>query len=327
MRMLRHWLGAGLIAIAGHGYAGPHVTGTFEAVRACEAYKSFKKGQNPGNVKLAPGQTYEALEVNNTPWHWIRVIVPDSDFAQRWVSKACGIAAITLDEPHAAGGGGSQRGQCATANTYDSYVLALTWQPGFCEHVNYRGRKPECDALADGELTIGHLTLHGLWPNKDACGTRYGNCGGPALDLEDDTVTALAPYMPNFYYGDKFGAYEWRKHGVCQALDDDDYFMLALKLLKQVNDSAIGAYLKAHVGDYVSLQAFKAVIEQAGDGLSDHMQVQCAARKYFQELRINLPKTINLGDTLAETVSGAKTFDRFAPGCADEIYIERSGPG
>ena len=110
MRMLRHWLGAGLIAIAGHGYAGPHVTGTFEAVRACEAYKSFKKGQNPGNVKLAPGQTYEALEVNNTPWHWIRVIVPDSDFAQRWVSKACGIAAITLDEPHAAGGGGSQRG-------------------------------------------------------------------------------------------------------------------------------------------------------------------------------------------------------------------------
>ena len=218
---------------------------------------------------------------------------------------------------------GAARGAaCSTANTYDANVLAVTWQPGFCEHANYRGRKPECDALNDGEFVINYLTLHGLWPNKTACGVRYGHCGGPALALEDGTIAALVPYMPNFAYGTGFGAYEWRKHGTCQALDDDAYFMLALALLKQVNRSRIGAYLKANVGRYITLRAFKHVIERVGHGLSGHVQVQCAGGRYLQELRIHLPKTIRIGETLAETVSGAKRFKRFARGCADKIYIE-----
>jgi ribonuclease T2 len=56
-------------------------------------------------------------------------------------------------------------------NQQDSYVLAITWQPGFCEHAKYNGKKPECDAMNSGALEAKTLSLHGLWPNKQECGT------------------------------------------------------------------------------------------------------------------------------------------------------------
>ena len=153
---------------------------------------SFKKGTNPGFVRLEPGQTYAIEELNEQDWDWIRINIPDVRDPIRWVPKECGVAQLIPGEPAPSEPGGKPptgerpgRAQCNTANTYDSNVLALSWQPGFCEHAQFRGTKPECEALEAGELSISHLTIHGLWPNKRACGTRYGDCRGAALDLTE----------------------------------------------------------------------------------------------------------------------------------------------
>ncbi|MDD2465438.1 MAG: hypothetical protein PHI97_15685 [Desulfobulbus sp.] len=49
---------------------------------------------------------------------------------------------------------------CRQADLYESYVLAMNWQPGFCEHVQGNSHKPECRDMASSTLNIDHLPLH-----------------------------------------------------------------------------------------------------------------------------------------------------------------------
>ena len=105
----------------------------------------------------------------------------------------------------------------------------MTWQPGFCEHKSGNRDKPECRDLMSGKLRIDHLTLHGLWPNNPSCGASYAYCPGPRLQLQPQTIASIQPWMPNWYYSSRFGAYQWQKHGTCQTgLDDDRYFRKAV---------------------------------------------------------------------------------------------------
>lgn len=315
---------AAVSCCAGSAFAA-NVDGTFTAVSACDAYQSFKDGTNPGMVKVKPGMEYEAVEVNKADgWNWIRIDIASENPNLRWVAKGCGThdikIAVTPDQK-----------ECSTPNQYDSYVLAMTWQPGFCEHP-LRPEKPECSALNEGELYIGHLTLHGLWPNKEGCGAPryYSACADTPLDITPETLETLSPWMPNcFYTGPqcKFADYEWRKHGTCQERDDDTYFKLAIDLLQRVDKSEIGKYLKDHIGEKISVKAYKEHIEKTmGKDVIERMQISCAKGKFLKEIQINLPKEIALDDDVSKMVAGAKTFNRFAKGCNDEmIHIERSG--
>ncbi|MGB5684959.1 MAG: hypothetical protein WBM35_04045, partial [Candidatus Electrothrix sp.] len=47
----------------GNVLAAEDVSGTFEAVKECEAYNSFKKKTNPGQVTVKKGKSYKAVEV------------------------------------------------------------------------------------------------------------------------------------------------------------------------------------------------------------------------------------------------------------------------
>ena len=66
------------------------VSGTFKAVSACDAYKSFNKGTNPGLVHTVPGVEYQAVEVNNKEMFWVRIEVPNIKDPLRWVFGECG---------------------------------------------------------------------------------------------------------------------------------------------------------------------------------------------------------------------------------------------
>ncbi len=301
------------------------VSGTFTAVSACDAYKSFNKGTNPGLIKTTPGMEYEAVEVNNKNMEWVRITIPGISDPLRWVSGECGTKRIEEGKADH-GGGGGKPDACSIRNQQDSYVLALTWQPAFCKHVNYKGRKPECDAIKQGELVVDHMTLHGLWPNRKACGTRYGNCEGPALDLEESTVSKLAPWMPNFLYEQVFGAYEWNKHGTCQNLSDDAYFLMALQLVEAVDASAVGSYIKSRTGKEMSINEFFANLQDAyGQETADRILLICTGGKYLQEVRVNLPLDFKCDPDLSVMTRGAARNKAKAENCkGDTIYVESS---
>jgi len=301
------------------------VSGTFTAVSDCDAYKSFTQGINPGLIKVIPGEKYDAVEVNNKEMDWVRVRVPDIADPLRWVSGQCGTKEFAPTEAaHTLAAAGKT---CNKANQYDSYVLAMTWQPGFCKHVHYNGVKPECDALKDGSLVIDHLTIHGLWPNRKECGTNYGNCGGPDLCLEDSTISELGPWMPNFLYEQTFGSYEWKKHGTCQERQDDDYFLTELKLVQAIDASEAGAYIKSKIGAKMSAKEFFQKLSNAyGQDVADRFMLACVAGNYLQEIRVNLPKQLTPDADLSKMTQGGKKMNARTDKCSDDlIYVEKSG--
>ena len=50
---------------------------------------------------------------------------------------------------------------------FDSYVLALSWQTGFCQSQHERNRQEpdECRLQKESADKADFLTVHGLWPS------------------------------------------------------------------------------------------------------------------------------------------------------------------
>jgi len=218
---------------------------------------------------------------------------------------------------------------CSRPDSFDQYVLAMTWQPGFCEHVPGNGDKPECRAMMKGTLSIDHLTLHGLWPHKVACGIGYGNCRGPRLQLQPTTIAYIQPWMPNWYYSSNFGDYEWRKHGTCQtSLDDDQYFVKAVASVMTFDSSPAGQYLKEHQGQFISRRELEMRFNQAvGDErAADNLSLLCKGESLY-EIRLLLAKEFE-PEAGIDVMVDAALPEKIVNGrdeCGERIWIERSG--
>jgi ribonuclease T2 len=320
-----------VVSLSVNAFASVHAAGTFEAVRACDAFKSFAKGTNPGNIRLEPGQSYPIAELNERGGDWVRISVPAVRDPLRWVPMECGVTDFMQPEPRPGPVGRPVgrpgAGKCNTANTFDSHVLAMSWQPGFCEHARFSGRKPECDALADGELVISHLTIHGLWPNKQACGTQYGNCGATPLNLSEDTLAEVAPWMPNLMFETALATHEWSKHGSCQAREDDEYFRISKLLTEQVDHSVIGDFIRSNLGKEMSVSDFFAQVRrELGPDVEQKIQLLCTKGRFLQEIRLSLPRELVPGPDIAQLVAGAPRVRSRTDKCdSDKIFIERSG--
>ncbi|WP_181318606.1 ribonuclease T2 [Photobacterium kishitanii] len=305
-------------------------SGSFTSNGHCETYQSFRKQTNPDNTQLINNKQYAIKAINKKEYDWIQILIPNASPAMRWVSKSCGTAKFNneaITQPSSSASLNTSSKSCDTRNDFDSYVLALTWQPGFCEHFKYKGNKPECTAINDGKLNITNLTLHGLWPNKTSCGTKYGYCDRYArLDLSASTVKEIAPWMPNFYYQTKFGEYQWKKHGACQNLDDNAYFLTATKLVEKVDASAIGQFIKSNIGNNVSTASFKKnLISHFGADAVDRISLACSQGRYLNEVRLNIGKSFNVNNSVQELLESGPKGRPFYGNCHKKIYIEAAG--
>lgn len=304
--------------------------GGFIASQRCEAFQSIRKQSNPDDLKVEPGQRYEVVEVNTRDYDWLRIRIPGNATPLRWVSADCGTAEGIAFNAGKAASVESNTGACNVPGQHDGYVLAATWQPGFCEHASYKGNKPECEGLESGELQISHLTLHGLWPNRQSCGKRYGHCAGPELKLSADTLAYVRPWMPNFRYGTSFGRYQWDKHGVCQTqMDDDAYFRRAVDLVRQLDQSAAGQYLVSNIGGAISKRTFYERVEKDfGNRDAQNNFLLICSGNYLQEIRVALPRELKPSNDLVGVVDGqfARSRARDRNECsADRILIEAGG--
>lgn len=321
-----------LLLAATQVHASEPVQGTFVASRACDAYLSFRKGTNPGAVRVSAGGEYELKETNDKDRAWFRVEIPGVADPLRWVAAECGVtknlALVGAGTGAALAAAGA--GECSIANRHDSYVLAVSWQPGFCEHVKYNGTKPECDHMASGQLVVSNLTLHGLWPNRQQCGTGYGNCSAAALQLSEETVSYISPWMPNFFYEQVFGNYQWKKHGSCSGMASDPYFRRAVDAVKTLNDSAAGRYITDNIGGKISKKEFQTRLRgETGKDPAPHAFTLLCTNKQLVEIRVRLPLTFKEGSSLNELLGAdlppaASADPKECKG--DEILVEASGP-
>lgn len=114
--------------------------------------------------------------------------------------------------------------QSSQYGDFDRYVLALSWQTGFCQSMHDRNRNEpaECKAQQEQADKSDFLTVHGLWPGlpksvasrgvdekrwmRYGCATRpvpnmaearaSNKCAAPDTGLSVEMASKLAGVMP-----------------------------------------------------------------------------------------------------------------------------------
>ena len=175
------------------------------------------------------------------------------------------------------------------AGQFDSYTLALSWEPAFCES---KPSASECASESPGRFDAANLILHGLWPDRSGgAGREVGYCGVDAATREFDRSAAwcrlpepalseatraeLAEAMPGAT--SCLDRHEWTKHGTCSGMTADDYFARASALVSAVSKTAFGRYLSASAGRTVELEGALAAFEaDFGPGSRDKLSLRCA---------------------------------------------------
>ena len=105
------------------------------------------------------------------------------------------------------------------AESFDYYVLTLSWSPGFCDTGGADKQPGQCARGAGAGFVV-----HGLWPNS-AFGPNPEDCGGA------DVPAAALRLADGVYPDEGLARYEYRKHGTCSGLDPQAYFS-AVKTLR-----------------------------------------------------------------------------------------------
>jgi len=186
-------------------------------------------------------------------------------------------------------------------------VLALSWQPAFCEG---RPDRPECVDLRRDDPAASGFSLHGLWPQpRDAvyCGVeprirradengRWGRLPEPRIS--DATYARLVDAMPGV--ASLLHRHQWVKHGGCYADDAETYFAAAVDWVDAVNASPLRDLFARSIGERVSRRAAERAL---GDAASFRIRFVCATdrdsgRELVRDVRISLGPGRTLDDAL-----------------------------
>jgi ribonuclease T2 len=308
---------------SGPAAAFEKLEGYFIAFEACEAFQSKNKLTNPGHVETEPFRAYEIKGINKKGGDYFQMHVPGAPVTtDRWVHVDCGLHVIDAETPIWDGPGDKVVITPPAGNESDTHLLALSWQPAFCEG---KPGKIECKQLNDGLLPVTEtqLSIHGLWPQprgKDYCGvpktlidldrsSRWSEL--PDVPVDAETREALVVAMPGT--ASFLDRHEWIKHGTCHLGDGgaDEYYDDTLQLTEAINNSVVGTFLAGHVGAEVNTQDIRDLFDEAfGAGAGDRVQFQCAGdagRQLIQELKINLRGVIKADSALSDLLMAADT--------------------
>ncbi len=327
---------AALALLASTAFAQVKMDGQFVASKACPAVVSIKKGTNPDNAVIEAGKSYALLGKNKdqATHYWLNV--PGANPAQRWVAIECGSAdgAKTASAP-AAGGGAAVNTNMGTVKPKKKpkgpkdgipfYVLALSWEPAFCEAMK---GKAECKNQTAASYEATHFSLHGLWPQPRAnvfCGVDRAMAALddqhqweqlPEPQLTPATKAALEKVMPGTQ--SVLQRHEYIKHGTCYpAGNAEQYFKDAVRLANEVNGSSVQTFMAAHIGKTIQMSDLRAKFDEAfGAGAGDHVRVSCDKAGRFSEMTIGLKGDIPSGKSLAELIAASETTDA---GCESGI--------
>lgn len=222
-------------------------------------------------------------------------------------------------------GGLDGKVQRAGVASSDGFILALTWQPAFCES---RPQRPECESQNRNRFDAQNLSLHGLWPqprNNIYCGVKAETIARdeetrwtrlPTLEISPEIRRELKQKMPGYQSG--LHRHEWFKHGSCMPgqTTPETYFDLSLDLLDAFNKSQTAALLRANRGKHLTYEKLAGMVEKDfGKGAAKRFLLHCrpdGSRTLIRELRFSLAASIASGDTLANAL---RKGERVPKGC------------
>ena len=265
--------------------ASEKLDGTFTLTKGCKAYSSIRKQSNP--IELKKGKQYRVVAKNKPAATHYRVVVSDSRSQNNWVAVECG----KLD-----GKAAPVTAERASSSGAKDYLLALSWQPGFCLT---HGSKKECKAGDSGDYSASHLSLHGLWPqprDNAYCGVsetdrsidRKGRWDLlKPLTLSSSTKKDLTKAMPGFV--SLLQRHEWVKHGTCYSSTAEEYYADSVHLTKQINLTSLDEMMTKNKGKSITLSAIqKNIAESLGKDAASRVALRCGRKNQITELWIGL---------------------------------------
>ena len=131
--------------------------GWFIAFETCEALQSKNKGTNPGDVMTEVRRAYEIIGINKKGGDFYQMRLPGAPVTEeRWVHAGCGVHVVAAAS---APPGTPTPGpvEPAPGSEADEHVLALSWQPAFCETQAAQDRVPKPErgrAAGDGDAAL-----------------------------------------------------------------------------------------------------------------------------------------------------------------------------
>ncbi|NIY47427.1 ribonuclease I [Cedecea colo] len=234
---------------------------------------------------------------------------------------------------------------------FATYVLALSWQSGFCQNLHERKRKEpgECKLQQEQADKRTFLTVHGLWPGlpksvssrgvdnklwmRYGCATRpvpnmaeargSQKCSAPAPDLSADIAAKLSGVMPGAGGHSCLERYEFAKHGACFGFDPNAYFGTMVRLNTQFKQSAFGGFLAQNYGKVVTRKAFnKALKKSWGSDAVKAVKLTCNGNPaYLTEMQVTL-EAAKINDPLSD----ASFARQKNPGnCAKQFRLDAVG--
>ncbi|MCE9991479.1 ribonuclease I [Enterobacter asburiae] len=241
--------------------------------------------------------------------------------------------------------------QATQYGDFDRYVLALSWQTGFCQSMHERNRDEpdECRLQKESNTKTDFLTVHGLWPGlpksiaargvderrwmRFGCATRpipnmpeakaSRKCAAAETGLSLSGAAKLNTVMPGAGGNSCLERYEYAKHGVCFGFDPDAYFGTMVRLNQEVKSSALGAFLTENYGKTVSRNAFDAAVAKSfGKQNVKAIKLTCNGNPaYLTEMQISLK---------AATINNPLSASSFAPqphpgNCGKQFVIDKVG--
>jgi ribonuclease T2 len=198
----------------------------------------------------------------------------------------------------------------------------LSWEPAFCEKMK---SKAECKNETAASYEASHFSLHGLWPQPRRnvfCGVDRATAALddqhqweqlPVPQMSANTKAALDKVMPGTQ--SVLERHEWIKHGTCYPGGNaDQYFKDAVRLVNDVNKSAVQTFIAANIGKTIQTSDLRAKFDEAyGKGAGDRVRVSCTPGGLISELTIGLKGDISAGTTLSDLIAASEPTDGGCP--------------
>ncbi|WP_410955168.1 ribonuclease I [Raoultella planticola] len=234
---------------------------------------------------------------------------------------------------------------------FDRYVLALSWQTGFCQSMHDRNRSEpeECRLQQELPNKADFLTVHGLWPGlpksiaargvddrrwmRFGCATRPvpnmpevkagRKCQAAETGLSLEMANKLNSVMPGAGGNSCLERYEYAKHGICFGFDPDSYFGTMVRLDSEVKQSPLGLFLAKHYGQSVSRDEFDTAVAQAyGQQSVKAFKLTCNGNPaYLTEMQIAIK-----AEAINQPLSANSLLPQPHPGnCGKQFIIDKAG--
>jgi ribonuclease T2 len=218
-------------------------------------------------------------------------------------------------------------GEAGSPKGRTEYILAVSWQPGFCET---RPKRKECAGQTAERYDATHFSLHGLWPMKKSyCGVAADTRRATGWNCRNwrwpkkRRRNSRSPCRERNQVSTGINGFA----GTCQGGTAQDDFAVQLRLLDELNGSAVRSLFTEPLGQEVTEGEVKQAFETSfGKGAGDRVRMRCQKarpRSVITGLTIGLSGNVSAGAGLSPLILAAGETDlKCGSGIVDAAGIQ-----